>query len=170
MNDVRTALDMQLNMAWQLFEYHMTNLSDEEWLWRPAARGLHVSDDNGVLRADWPESESYDIGPASIAWLTGHIVYWWSMALDHAFGNAELQRNDVTLPGSVDEVKRRIGDLKEQWVSKLAALEDAELAATKLTKWPFTDKPFYTVAAWLNMELMKNASEIGYCRFLYATR
>jgi hypothetical protein len=35
---------------------------------------------------------------------------------------------------------------------------------------PDTTRPFRDVAAWLNLELMKNAAEIGYARFLYAAR
>jgi hypothetical protein len=68
----------------------LAGIEDRECLWKPREKGLHIYDEAGVLRADWPESESYDIGPASIA--------------------------------------------------------------------------------WLNLELIKNASEIGYCRFLYASQ
>ncbi|WP_317987833.1 hypothetical protein [Hyalangium gracile] len=38
------------------------------------------------------------------------------------------------------------------------------------TRWPFQDRPFGDVVAWANMELTKNASELGYARFLYAVR
>ena len=36
--------------------------------------------------------------------------------------------------------------------------------------WPFRDRPFGDVVAWVNIELTKNASELGYARFLYAVR
>jgi hypothetical protein len=36
------------------------------------------------------------------------------------------------------------------------------------TRWPFQDRPFGDVIAWVNVELTKNAAEIGYARFLYA--
>jgi hypothetical protein len=32
----------------------------------------------------------------------------------------------------------------------------------------FQDRPFGDVIAWVNVELTKNAAEIGYARFLYA--
>jgi hypothetical protein len=32
------------------------------------------------------------------------------------------------------------------------------------------DRPFSDIVGWLNVELMKNAAEIGYARFLYAVR
>jgi len=69
--------------------------------------------------------------PPSVAWLTWHITYWWSMVLDHSF---------------------------------------EEFLSSERTRWPFVERPFHELAAWLNVELMKNAAEIGYCRFLYAVR
>ncbi len=36
------------------------------------------------------------------------------------------------------------------------------------TRWPYRDRPFGDVIAWVNVELTKNAAEIGYARFLYA--
>ena len=61
-------------------------------------------------------------------------------------------------------------DLHDEWVAEVAALPDSALASTDRTRWPFTDRPFADLVAWLNVELMKNASEIGYARFLYAAR
>lgn len=170
MKATRAALELQLSMAWQLLDHHLTALSDEECLWRPAARGLHVREVSGAWVADWPESETYDIGPASIAWITWHIVFWWSMVLDHSFGKATLRREDVKWPGSVDALKGRLAQLREEWSTSFAALSDEQLASSDLTRWPFTDLPFFQVGAWLNLELMKNAAEIGSCRFLYACR
>ncbi len=47
---------------------------------------------------------------------------------------------------------------------------DSDLQSTQCTRWPFRDRPFGDVVAWVNVELTKNASEIGYARFLYAVR
>lgn len=166
----RSALQLQLDMAWQLLEFHLNELTDEECLWRPAQRGLHVHEESGIWRADWPESESYDIGPASIAWITWHIIFWWSMVLDHSFGDGTLGREQVIWPGSVVATKERLIDLHREWIAALEKVSDQELISNEQTRWPFTDQPFYQIAAWLNMELMKNAAEIGYCRFLYGAR
>lgn len=43
-------------------------------------------------------------------------------------------------------------------------------AADATWRRPFRDRPFGDVVAWVNVELTKNASEIGYARFLYAVR
>jgi hypothetical protein len=167
---IRGILGHQLNMGWALLELHLTGLGDEECLWRPAERGLHVFHDSGVWRAEWPETEAYAAGPPSIAWLTWHIGFWWSMVLNHSFGDGTLRREDVHWPGGAETTRVWLTGLHDEWVEALAALPDEEFTTSERTRWPFTERPFHRVAAWLNMELMKNAGEIGYCRFLYAVR
>src|SRR3569832_1912853 len=86
-------LERQLSLAWQLTAYHFDGLTTEECLWRPAARGLHVRRQaDGFWSADWPDTEDYSLGPSSIAWLTWHMGFWRSMALDNNFGGATLSR------------------------------------------------------------------------------
>jgi len=81
-----------------------------------------------------------------------------------------LTREEVQWPGSITAVREKINNLREEWEKSVEGLSEAELLSSKRTHWPFEDRPFYEVAAWLNLELMKNASEIGYCRFLYASQ
>lgn len=96
MTGVRDTLLRQLDTAWKLASHHLDGLSTEECLWRPARAGLHVQPDaGGRWRADWPAHEGYDLGPPSIAWITWHIGFWWSMALDHSFGAGTLARETV---------------------------------------------------------------------------
>jgi len=83
---MRDHLTRQFDIAWKLCSYHLAGLTTEESLWRPAAVGLHVQRSNGIWIAEWPEHEGYDLGPPSIAWLTWHIGFWWSMVLDHCIG------------------------------------------------------------------------------------
>lgn len=170
MDDIRALLDGQLNTSWAVLDLHLTDLSDEECLWRPAQRGLHVRNVAGAWRAEWPETEAYAAGPPSIAWLTWHIGFWWSMALDHSFDDGTLRREEVAWPGTVAATTAWITGLRDQWVTRLAELPDHELGSSNRTRWPFVDRPFHRLAGWLNLELMKNAAEIGYCRFLYASR
>ena len=67
-------------------------------------------------------------------------------------------------------VRERCIKLIDQWKACVAELSDDEFISCERTRWPFQHRPFYEVVAWLNLELMKNASEIGYCRFLYASK
>ncbi len=168
---VRDPLLWQFDMAWQLTWYHLESLTTEECLWRPAAQGLHVRPDaEGRWVADWPEREDYGLGPSSIAWLTWHFGFWWSMVLDHSFGAATLSREQVTWPGSAEGVREWIQRLHGEWRAALERLSDEELRSTERTRWPFQEQPFAHVLAWANVELTKSAAELGYARFLHAVR
>ncbi|KUO63542.1 MAG: hypothetical protein APF84_00120 [Gracilibacter sp. BRH_c7a] len=167
---IRNTLNFQFDISWQMLEYHLKDLEDEESLWRPALKGLNVVNQSGIWYADWPDSEAYDIGPASIAWITWHITFWWSMVLNYSFGNGTLSRESVHWPGNITETKQRIIKLQNEWKNAVSCLSNDELVCCERTKWPFSDRPFYDLAGWLNLELMKNAAEIGYCRFLYAAQ
>lgn len=99
-NPMRRALVGQLDIAWALASYHLDGLTTDECLWRPAARGLHVIErTDGSYLAEWPDHEGYDLGPPSIGWLTWHMIFWWSMVLDHGFGEGTLQRETIAWPG-----------------------------------------------------------------------
>ena len=73
-------------------------------------------------------------------------------------------------PGSADAVRRALDQLHDQWRAAIAKLSDPDLGSPTRARWPFRDRPFGDVVAWANVELVKNASEIGYARFLYASR
>ena len=170
-DEARSYLMRQFETAWKLANLHLEGLSTEECLWRPAPEGLHVKQDpDGRWRADWPDREGYDLGPASIAWITWHMGFWWSMVLNHSFGDGALLRENVTWPGNADGVREWLGRLQGEWRIALEGMTDEDLRSSRRTRWPFQDRPFGDVVAWLNVELTKNAAEIGYARFLYAVR
>ena len=170
-NESRDLLLRQFDTASKLLAYHLDGLTTDECLWRPASRGPHVYPDaDHTWRADWPDSEAHAIGPPSIAWLTWHITFWWSMAFDHSFADATLSRDSVVWPGDAAGVRQSLGDLDRQWRLRTMELGDDDLRNNDLTRWPFRDRPFGDVVAWVNVELTKNAAEIGYARFLYAAR
>ena len=167
--EARGYLIRQFETAWQLTSYHLDGLATEECLWRPARKGLHVHQGpDGKWRADWPEHEGYHLGPPSIAWLTWHLGFWWWMVLDHSFGSGSLSRAHVMWPGTADGVRLWVHRLQGEWRAVLERLTDDDLRSARLTRWPFQDRPFGDVVAWANVELTKNAAEIGYGRFLYA--
>lgn len=157
----------QLDMAWQLFNYHVDSLSDEEAMWtmKPHSLNVHKKDDTWMV--DWPETETYDIGPASIAWTLWHIIFWWSSAIDYNFGEGMVTKENVKWPGSVAAAKDKIKSLHEQWIEIINRMQD-NMNANEHAKWPFEANSFVDIALWLNGELMKNAAEIGSGRFLYA--
>lgn len=67
-------------------------------------------------------------------------------------------------------MRTSLANYHEQWCAILGQVEDSSLLAPRAHQWPYADRPFGDVLAWLNLELMKNASEIGYARFLFAVK
>jgi hypothetical protein len=170
-DQTKACLARQFDIAWQLTSHHLHDLTTDECLWRPARAGLHVvRGADGAWRGEWPTHEGYDLGPASMAWITWHMNFWWSMVLDHSFGAATLDRDHVTWPGTADGVRQRLTTLKNEWEQQLDRLTPDDLASTQRTRWPVSDRPFAEIVAWVNIELTKNASELGYARFLHAVR
>ncbi len=92
------------------------------------------------------------------------------MTLDHSFGPATLTREQIWWPGDADAVRAWITELEGRWRWAAAELTVAELISSERSRWPFRDRPFTDVVAWLNVELIKNAAEIGYARFFYGSR
>lgn len=171
MTTMRDMLLRQFDLAWKLTGYHLDGLSTAECLWRPAAVGLHVHRGHDARwHGDWPDREGYDVGPPSIAWITWHVEFWWSMVLDHSFGTRTLSREGVAWAGDADAVRHTLAKMQAQWRDVLGRVTDADLSSPNNTRWPFKDRPFADVVAWVNVELAKNAAEIGYVRFLYAAR
>lgn len=157
----------QLDISWQLFQYHVSNLTDEEALWCKTEQGLQIRQMDGTWAADWPETEAYTIGPASIAWTMWHILYWWKTTMDYSFGNGTLKKEDVLWPGSVELAVKEISRLHEEWIKILSEMPKADFESPKYAKWPFADTSFCRIALWLNAEFMKNVAEIGHGRYLY---
>ncbi len=158
----------QLDMVWQLFQYHCEDLKEPETDWCRTQDGLQVRKKEAVWIPDWPETEEYTIGPASIGWTLWHILYWWKNALSTAMGGRVLDRNEILWPGNSAAAIREIRDCHDKWVDFLLSLEEAEFQSDRLCRWPFEGRSFAEVALWLNMEFMKNTAEIGTARFLYA--
>jgi hypothetical protein len=42
------------------------------------------------------------------------MIYWWTMALDHNFGNGKMTKEDITWPDSIDEAKAAIKSLLDR--------------------------------------------------------
>jgi hypothetical protein len=168
-DDAREYLIRQFETAWKLTSYHLDGLTTDECLWRPGRAGPHVHRaPDGQWCADWPEHEGYDLGPPSIAWVTWHLGFWWSMVLDHSFGAGKLTRGHIAWPGTARGVRDWLGGLQQQWEARLRESTVEDLQSATRTRWPFQGRPFGDVVAWVNVELTKNAAEIGYARFLYA--
>lgn len=159
---IKESLLAQLEVSWALLEYHLKDLSAAEMNFEVTHPSLSTK--------GFPEIEAYDIGMPTIAWTMWHIDFWWSMALDYNFGNGRLTVEDIDWPRDVGTAFSNLADLKSQWVKCISEMSEEEFARSKEGQWPLQNKPFYEVAGWLNLELMKNAAEIGSVRFAYGVR
>lgn len=154
----------QLDLTWSLFEYHLQHLDDEACLWEPAAGSWTVRPDNqGRWVADWEVPEPDPVPTTSIGWLTWHIGYWWTTAYGHCFAGGAPEREQITWPGTAAATIEWLRGLKDDWRTALLDLTDADLNSTERTKTLPWGEPMElgNVAAWANVELTKNVSEVG---------
>ncbi|MGW7514430.1 DinB family protein [Streptomyces sp. NPDC054796] len=165
----RHSLDLlrwQFDLTWSLFEYHLERLEPDDFLWEPAADCWTVRrTDAGTWVPDWAETEPDPVPVPTIAWLSWHIGWWWSVTIDHAHGRTARERGDVIWPGAGEPTVEWLRGLREEWLTALDRFTDDALEAT--APFPWQNDPRHTVAhmvAWVNAELMKNAAEIGQLR------
>lgn len=160
----------QFEFTWSLFEYHLERLEPGDFLWEPV--GLCWTMRRGPDRTwvpDWADTEPDPVPVPTLGWVTWHIGWWWSVALDHAQGRPPRDRADIVWPGEGAPTVEWLRDLRTQWLKVLDGLTDQDLDATAPFPWP--NDPKHTVehmVAWVNAELMKNVSEIGQLRLLRA--
>jgi hypothetical protein len=152
----------QFRMAWRLAdEVHLPRLTDAMCLWQPSPRSwtVHRASDGRWL-PDWTEEEPVEPAPPSIGWLTWHLIWWWSDALEVVRGGRPADRGDVSWPGSADSTVVEIRRIAHAWSEQLEAIPAAGMDVATAFPWPEPRPLIYTIA-WANMELMKNVAEIG---------
>ncbi|MBP2325157.1 hypothetical protein JOF56_005542 [Kibdelosporangium banguiense] len=160
-------LRWQFELTWSLLELHLAELREDDFRWEAATQSWNVRQDaDGRWLPDWDESELSPIPVPTIAWMTWHIGWWWSVTLDHAQGRTPRDRTEITWPadGGVEWLR----ELRSEW---LAVLDTLDLDAP--APFPWQNDPSMTVAhmvAWVNAELMKNSAELGQLRLLRAAR
>ncbi|WP_410654271.1 DinB family protein [Amycolatopsis sp. lyj-112] len=161
-------LRWQFDLTWSLFEFHLAELKPEDFLWEPSALCWTVrQDETGAWIPDFADTEPDPIPVPTIAWLTWHIGWWWSVALDHANQRTPREREEVTWPGDGQAAIEWLRGLREEWLSVLERLTDAELDAPSAYPWDKeAELTFAHTVAWVNAELMKNVSEIGQLRLV----
>jgi hypothetical protein len=164
-------LRYQLDVSWSLLALHLDALTDEMCLWQPAPGAWTVRPVDGRWIADLVLPEPDPPPTSTIAWITWHIGWWWTGAHAHTFGARRGEPLDmlahartVHWPGSARGVAGWLTDLRDQWSRALDPLVDADLAQP--IAW--FDQPLGHVIAWANIELMKNAAEIGQLRLLFS--
>ncbi|MCV7281001.1 DinB family protein [Mycolicibacterium flavescens] len=158
-------LAWQFDLAWALADLHLCALTEDDFLWEPAALVWTVRPDaDGVWRPDWADNEPDPIPVPTIAWLTWHIDFWWSTVIDHLTGKPPRERDAITWPGDGAAAVERLRALAQRWRDVLTDLDPAAPS-----KFPWGAGTSYTAmhtALWVNVELTKNIAEIGQLRLL----
>jgi hypothetical protein len=162
----RDLLRDQYELTWALFEYHLERLRPEDFLWEPVELCWTLRrGPGGVWIPDWADSEPDPVPVPTIAWLTWHIGWWWTVTLDHALGRTPQERAEIRWPGEEGTVEWLRG-LGTEWS---LALSETDLDEPATFPWQGArGKTAAHTAAWVNSELMKNAAEIGQLRMLRA--
>ena len=89
----RDLLRDQYDMTWALFDYHLDLLGPQDHLWEPApVRWTVHRRADGRWLADWAETEPEPIPVPTIAWVTWHVGWWWSVTLDHVLERPVRER------------------------------------------------------------------------------
>lgn len=167
-----SVLRWQFDLTWSLFEFHLDRLREDDFLWQPADScwTLHL-DEHGVWEPDWADAEPDPIPVPTIGWISWHIGWWWSVTIDHLRVRTPRDRIEIAWPGPGRATMDWLRGLREEWLTILDQVTEADLAAP--AAFPWQDDPDKSVAhtvAWVNGELMKNVAEIGQLRLLRAAR
>ncbi|MFE6924729.1 DinB family protein [Nocardia sp. NPDC057663] len=156
----------QFDLVWSLFEYHLEQLSPADFLWEPAALCWTMREDgSGGWVADWADTEPDPIPVPTIGWLSWHIGWWWSVALDHVRHQPPRERTDIAWPGPGSPTVEWLRQLRADWVELVDTLDDAALDSGSAYPWPAdAGLTIAHLVSWVDAELMKNVAEIGQLR------
>jgi hypothetical protein len=163
-------LSWQFDLTWSLFAYHLELLEPDDFLAEPApvCWTLRPADGGGWV-PDWADTEPDPVPAPTIAWLTWHIGWWWTVAIDHVDGRRPHDRTEIHWPGSGEPTVNWMRELRTAWAAVLSRLTDADLDQPAGYPWPAdAGLTVAHLAGWVNAELMKNAAEVGQLRILRA--
>ncbi|MQA02959.1 MAG: DinB family protein [Streptosporangiales bacterium] len=170
MPDSRCALfRWQFDLTWSLVDFHLGQLEPDDHLWEPAPLCWSVRPSpDGRWLPDWQVPEPDPVPVPTVAWVTWHIGWWWSVTLNHVQGRTPRDRTDVTWPDSGDAAIAWLRDLRTEWTAVLDNLTDDDLDAVAPFPWQDSEHTVGQLLGWVNAELMKNGAEIGQLRMLRA--
>ncbi len=161
-------LRWQFDLTWSLADLHLSALTPADFRWEPGPLTWHVRPAADGWTIDWADTEPDPVPVPTIAWITWHVGWWWSVALDHAHGRPPREREAVGWPGDENAVAW-LRELAADWGGVLDRLSEMDAPAA----FPWPPEAGLTVAhqaAWVNAELMKNVAEIGQLRLLRAAQ
>jgi hypothetical protein len=153
----------------------LAGLTDEEFLWEPAAECWTVRE--GPDGRPVPDVESWaptgDAGspPRTLAWSIDHLGAGAFERADYLVGSHSLQPGDLTWPMTADAGVRFMLDGLAAWRDGLAQMTDEDLDTVGRSAYPHgldPELPLMEIVWWVNKELVFHAGEIWLARDLHA--
>jgi hypothetical protein len=152
----------QFRMSWSLArDFHLSRVTDEVCAWMPHPNAFTVRrQGDGSWRGDWGEPPEGEPWAVSVSWLTWHLQLWLTQALAEVAMTEVPTPHDVQWPATAGGVVAELDQLATDWTLLLASLTPGEL--DRPTTFPWSNpRPLHRLVAWANMEMMKNAAELG---------
>lgn len=167
-----STIQSQFELTWLLAQYHLPKLTDENCLWAPSNNIWTVRlSSEGRWRPDFVETEPEPIPTPTVAWISWQILWWWNGALAALEERTPPSASEIDWPGSALATRNRLEELSLKWRVALSTLETRAVGenSERMVSFPWSrPKPLREMLGWVNVELMKNISEIGYVLHLHA--
>lgn len=155
----RLLLD-QLSIGSALLDYHLQQLTEEDLFWSaaPLTWTMHRAQDG--WQPDWAETEPIPVPVPTVAWLTWHVGWWWTTATAHLSGGPVPERSGIQWPGAAAATVEWLRGIHDEYRAALSGPGDLDRDSG--FPWPpGSGRTMADLAAWVNVELTKNAAEIG---------
>ncbi len=158
-SDVRTVLNRQALVMFELANEVLEDVTLDECLWQISDRSWTVHESYGRFVGELGD-EPPDLPTPSLGWTMWHPIWWLSVLIAHAHGQEIPAPESVEWPGP-DSALATIRELWDEWMLFASELDEADLGSGELSKFPYTDgRPFVHTIGWASMELAKNLSEM----------
>ena len=158
-----------------VLEERLAGLTDDEFLWEPAADVWTVRpgpDGRPVPDAEgWAPDGSAGTPPRTLAWSIDHLGAGTLERADYLVGSHTLQSGDVGWPLTAAEGVALLFRGLAAWRDGLGQMTDEDLDTVGRSAYPHgldPQLPLIEIVWWVNKELLFHSAEIWYVRDLYA--
>jgi hypothetical protein len=162
----------QLDWHWRTqLRPRLDGLTDDEYLWEPAAGAWSVREvgGRGVLDWAWPEPSPPRV--TTIAWRVAHVtIGCFETRCAAHFGGPAASWDTADVSRHADEALARLDAAYARWRDAVTALGDEGMARPCGAAEPFPDAPLGLLVLHINREVIHHGAEIALLRDLYAHR
>ncbi|MFC7625165.1 DinB family protein [Microlunatus sp. GCM10028923] len=156
-------LAFQLDVSSMLLDYHLAGLSAEDLTWAPAPTHwtMHQGE-SGTWEPDWADVEPDPVPVPNVAWVSWHLIWWWSCTLADVRGQSAPGRTELGWQPDPDWIRSKLAELRTAWSAVLTDLTEADLAEPSAFPWPAdAGRTRLDQLAWVTVEHTKNVAELG---------